>query len=317
MILKMEVNNDPNNPDQTSVVRIREKFTFGGKNSKSTNSLNTEIDNEKMISSLKELEVGDHIVISVDSKKYCHAIVDNLDNEKSLIDVIYYDDTKAQCSLDGYMLNAPACTMLSEITGRDECNQSEKTDCKQYGVKKSTLLIDMAQVSIYKINYEEPMMPVEKTLHRARKYIDQSKYNVFINNDEHFAIYCKTGKAAKLFIIDPKEISAETIIGKSISEKIVTSLAKQSGQIVLVNTAKHIATKFPRSAISAGIPVAAEAAGTLIGAGIEGVSMSYDIYQKHKELKEGKLNDLKFKKFVARRVTRGTMSVAGGVAGGQ
>jgi hypothetical protein len=85
---------------------------------------------------------------------------------------------------------------------------------------------------------------------------------------------------------------------------------------VLVNTAKHIASRFPRSAVSAGIPAAAEAAGSMIGIGIEGFSTGYDIYQKHKELKEGRIDDVKFKKYIARRVTRGTMSVAGGMAGG-
>jgi len=33
-------------------------------------------------------------------------------------------------------------------------------------------------------------------------------------------------------------------------------------------------------------------------------------------LKDGKINDTKFKKYVAKRVTRGVNSVAGGVAGG-
>jgi hypothetical protein len=98
--------------------------------------------------------------------------------------------------------------------------------------------------------------------------------------------------------------------------KVVSTLAQQSGQIVLVNTAKHIASRFPRTGVSAGIPAAAEAAGSLIGIGIEGLSMGYDIYQKHKEVKEGRLQEIKFKKYIARRVTRGTMSVAGGMAGG-
>jgi hypothetical protein len=44
--------------------------------------------------------------------------------------------------------------------------------------------------------------------------------------------------------------------------------------------------------------------------------MSYDIYKKHKEFKDGKLSDLKFKKYIAKRVTRGTIGVAGGVGGG-
>ena len=44
--------------------------------------------------------------------------------------------------------------------------------------------------------------------------------------------------------------------------------------------------------------------------------MSYDIYKKHKDLKDGKINDVKFKKYVAKRVVRGVNSVAGGIAGG-
>lgn len=95
------------------------------------------------------------------------------------------------------------------------------------------------------------------------------------------------------------------------------NLAQEGGQILLVNTAKHIATKFPRSALSAGLPAAAEVAGGVIGAAVEGFSTSYDIYQKHKEKREGKVTSVMFKKYVARRVTRGTMGVAGGVAGGQ
>lgn len=93
-------------------------------------------------------------------------------------------------------------------------------------------------------------------------------------------------------------------------------MAQEGGQILLINTAKHIATSFPRSAISSGLPAAAQMAGGIMGAAVEGFSTSYDIYKKHQEIKTGKLSNVKFKKYVARRVTRGTMGVAGGVAGG-
>ena len=46
------------------------------------------------------------------------------------------------------------------------------------------------------------------------------------------------------------------------------------------------------------------------------MSVGFDIYKKHKELEEGKINKLKFKKYIAKRVTRGIASVGGGVAGG-
>lgn len=101
-----------------------------------------------------------------------------------------------------------------------------------------------------------------------------------------------------------------------LTTKIVSNLAQETGQIVLVNTAKSIATKFPRSAISSALPAAAEVAGGAIGAGVEAISAGIDIHKKYKEVKDGKINELKFKKYVAKRVTRGVNSVAGGVAGG-
>ena len=48
------------------------------------------------------------------------------------------------------------------------------------------------------------------------------------------------------------------MIGVDLKTKIVTNLAQETGQIVLVNTAKTIATRFPRSAISSALPAAAE-----------------------------------------------------------
>ena len=73
---------------------------------------------------------------------------------------------------------------------------------------------------------------------------------------------------------------------------------------------------FIRSAISAALPSVAEAAGSVIGIGIESALMGYDIHKKYKDKKEGKLSTLKFKKYIARRVTRGTFGVAGGIGGG-
>jgi hypothetical protein len=281
---------------------------------KSMNTLN-EVENEHKISSLKELSEGDHIIISVDLKRFCHAILDCLDAEKNIIEIIYYDDTQTQCSLNEYMFSredvCPSATICRALR--------EDKSCRRIGVKYAVLLIDLTKIALYKVDYELngiKCLPIDEVLEKARKYIGETRYNVFLNNDEHFAIYCKTGKAAKLFIINPSDITAKNIIGKSLSEKVTSTLAQQGGQILLVNTAKHIATKFPRSGVSAGLPAAAETASSFIGVGIESFSVGYDIYQKHKEYKTGQINDTKFKKYIARRVTRGTMSVAGGVAGG-
>jgi hypothetical protein len=267
--------------------------------SKSLSNLNeTVIEHE--ISSLDELNIADHIIISISETKYRHAILLEKIKEEIInqIEIIYYDDSEIECSLND-----------NEIV----------ENCQKNGVKKSKLTIDYQLIKIYKVDYElnnQKCLTSEETLKKANKFLGQTKYNIFTNNDEHFCIYCKTGKAGKLFIINPNDINAEKIIGVSLKDKIISNLAQESGHILLVNTAKQIATKFPRSAISSALPAAAEVAGGAIGVAVESISTGYDIHQKHKQLKDGKINDVKFKKYVAKRVTRGVNSVAGGVAGG-
>jgi hypothetical protein len=302
--------------DEPSEVKYRAKM-LKSKSRESLLDMDSSDTVEKKIESLEELFPGDHIVLSVDLKNFCHGIVDSVDHEKNIIDFIYYDDTATQCALDEYMLNDGQCVLVKtpkpaapngeekkrkwklgkskskpdvlEQDGGGETIEdaapaaAETPSCRAHGVKKSALLIDLSKIEVYKVFYDvtkEKTLPAEKTLEKARRLVGQEKYNVFLNNDEHFSIYCKTGKAAKLFIINPKDISAKNIIGKSIPEKIAINLAQESGQILLVNTAKHIATRFPRSAFTAGLPAAAEVAGGMIGVTVEGFSMTYDIYQK-------------------------------------
>lgn len=284
----------------TNLVTIRDKTNLYNKN-RSIEALN-EYDAEQKIVSLDQLDPGDHLVLSLDSSKYCHAILEQVHIEKKIIQIIYYDDTHTQCSLDDFIV---------------KLDHSEPKK-RLIGVKLDALEIDLDKISIYKVFYSitESCLAPDECIQKARSYIGQIKYNIFINNDEHFAIFCKTGKAAKLFIINPNDVAAKKIIGKNLSQKLVENLAQQGAHVLLVNSAKHVATNFPRSAVTAGLPLVAEAAGSAIGVGVESVTMGIDLYKAHKNLKEGKVSELKFKKYVAKRVTRGTMSAAGGVAGG-
>lgn len=284
----------------TNLVTIRDKSNLYKKN-RSYEALN-DYDAEQKIFSLNQLDPGDHLILSLDPSKYCHAILEEVNSEKNILQIIYYDDTQTQCSLQDFLL---------------KIDNSEPKK-RLIGVKLETLQVDFEKISIYKVFYSftESCLPPNESIQKARSYIGQSKYNIFVNNDEHFAIFCKTGKAAKLFIINPNDISSKRIIGKNLSQKLVENLAQQGAHVLLVNSAKHMATNFPRGAASAGLPVVAEAAGPALGVGVEGVSMGFDLYKAHKNLKEGKVSEIKFKKYVAKRVTRGTMSAAGGVAGG-
>ncbi|RMZ94841.1 MATH and LRR domain-containing protein PFE0570w-like [Brachionus plicatilis] len=284
----------------TNLVTIRDKTNLFKKN-RSFEALN-EYDAEQKIISLDQLDPGDHLVLSLDPSKYCHAILEQVYADKNIVQIIYFDDTKTQCSLEDFILKPDG----------SECHN------RFIGVKLDTLQIHLDKISIYKVFYSitESCLPPDECIHKARGYIGQSKYNIFVNNDEHFAIFCKTGKAAKLFIVNPNDVAAKKIIGKNLSQKLVENLAQQGAHVLLVNSAKHVATNFPRGAVTAGLPAVAEAAGSAIGVGVEGVTMGFDLYKAHKNLKEGKVSEIKFKKYIAKRVTRGTMSAAGGVAGG-
>lgn len=272
------------------------QVTFRDKKSqlKKTSSKDNLIETEHKIDSLDDLLQGDHvIIINVQNRKYCHVLVESVDVKESLVNVIYYADAKETQQLSLDQLN-------------------DKSDVKMTG-----FAVDFKKVELYIVEYAPSECQTrEETIDKAKKLISQSKYNLFTNTDEHFCTFMKTGKAGKLFVLNPADLSTKNIFGKSISSKVVGNLAQASGQILLVNSAKHIATKFPRSAVAAVAPAAAEGVAGLLGAGIESVSASYDIYKKHKDLKEGKINDVKFKKYVAKRVTRGVNSVAGGIAGG-
>ena len=255
-------------------------------------------ESEVKIDSLDELEIADHAVISFDEKTYCHCIIGKIDVENNRIEIFYYDDGNFECGIDEHLKN-------------EKC-------IKSAGCKKAELFYDKKKFEIFKVKYSEEVkcLTPKETIDKANDLLGKTKYNVFENNDEHFASYCKTGKAGKLFLIDPQDVNPNEIFGGNIAQKLTANLAQQGTNVILVNTATHIATKFPRSIAAAALPAVAEAAGSVIGIGIEGITMGYDIHKKYKDKKDGKLSTLKFKKYIARRVTRGTFGVAGGIGGG-
>lgn len=211
-------------------VVMRDKTNL--KKSKSKDKLDDEIiESELKVSNLIDVNIGDHVVVSVDATHYRHAILNQLNKDKSIIEIIYYDDNETQCNLNEFMI----------ITSNNELK-----DCEKAGVKKSELTIDFNRIELYKVDYDladEKCLSVKETLEKANKLVGSVKYNIFVNNDEHFAIFCKTGKAAKLFIINPNDLTAKKLIGKSITQKIASNLAQEGAQILLVNTAKHVSLR--------------------------------------------------------------------------
>ena len=119
---------------ESSFVKFRTRSNMS--KSKSNNSLDENIvESETQIEKLSELSFGDHIVISVDATKYCHAIVDALNTEKNILDVIYYDNVELQCALDEYMLNGPTCELTFLAVRKDSTDSKSSTDSKNSSKK--------------------------------------------------------------------------------------------------------------------------------------------------------------------------------------
>ena len=233
---------DNNNKNNTTVI-FRDKSKFNNDQTTTTiqsnatsDAENTPKKNEIKINSMKELDIGDHIVLAsirdIESKKFCHAILINLGNDVdlNLIEIIYFDNGTADEFLNGYFFQSSF-----------EDN-SETTLKISSGIKRNQIKIDLLKLDVFRIEYEIfKCLSVEETLRKGAEFVGKPKYNLFINNDEHFCIYSKTGKAAKLFILSP-ELSHKKVIEKSfnnVSSECVRSLAAQVN-IINFSRGRHV-----------------------------------------------------------------------------
>ena len=131
-------------------VTIRDKTNLL-KKSKSKNNLD-DVDAEHKITSLGGLHSGDHAIITIhqEHKSFCHVLVEAVDVNASLVDIIYFDDTQTQCSLEEY--------------------ESDKSSCRKVGVKKSRILVDFKRVEVYVVEYAPSQcLAPEETIEKASK----------------------------------------------------------------------------------------------------------------------------------------------------
>ena len=205
-----------------------------------------ELKNEVKIESLVDLNQADHIILNFkeNEKLFCHAILKNFEIETNQIEIIYYTDGTENFSF------------------LDDFQSDNVNDSMKRGVIQSRIQLT-DKIEIYRVDYSQDCLSPSETIDKAEKFVGQINYNIFTNTDEHFCIYCKTGKAAKLFILSPNLNTKNA--AEFIRNKFVADLANLGGQIMLVNTAKHIATQFPRSAVTTALPAVTQAACGALG----------------------------------------------------
>ena len=269
--------------------------------------------NEKKVESFDEIHTGDHLVIVFNQVDYFHFILvgmlEILDDESSILEIIFYNNEKLSSNIQ---------ELLTKITCSN--NDIEEKLKNPPIVQRLKIFFDKnCSFEIYKVvytNIDDDCLNVLETIDKASKLVGETKYNVFENNDEHFAHYCKTGKAGKLLLIDTSEVEAKELFGSGIYDKMKHTITRTGRNIVLFKVAQTIATSFPRNIIAANLPLILKKGTPLIGYTLEGLEITNAFYNKYKETKEGKLTGLKFKKFILKRLGKTAVGIAGGIVGG-
>ena len=115
---------------------------------------------------LRHVRRGDHIAWHKWYAIWHHAIVVDVPDGGRALTVIHYSGGVAK--VDGHLAS----------------------------VREETIEVDPSKEDLYRIDYPAgDSYPVEKVVKRARDRLREAKYNPFTNNCEHFARWCKSGRA--------------------------------------------------------------------------------------------------------------------------
>ncbi|CAF0897179.1 unnamed protein product [Rotaria sordida] len=138
----------------------------------------------------------------------------------------------------------------------------------------------------------------EETLQRAFSQLGKRGYSLLGNNCEHWARWCRTGEHYSEQVVKFRNLVKK----KSASLLIVDPTALLIKDIALISVRTF------------GQFLSAAGSGVILTT-MESISAFFDIHQKKNERKKGTLSDIALKKYVVRRVTSASTTIAGGTAG--
>jgi len=118
------------------------------------------------LAELRHVQRGDHVAWHKWYAVWHHAIVVDVPDGGRALTVIHYNGDIVK--LDGHFAS----------------------------VRLETLDVNPTKEDLYRIDYPPGnVYPVDEVIERACSRLDEAKYNPFTNNCEHFARWCKTGRA--------------------------------------------------------------------------------------------------------------------------
>ena len=222
-----------------------------------------------LVSSLKELQKGDHCALHRNGAYWHHFIVEDIDHEAGEIHAIEYTNTPK-----GFSTN--------------NCIPP-----KEFGIAKVVKNIYKFQdEDVYLLKHDDCLNPDDVVL-RAQKEVGERDFNPFTNNCEHLAMRCKTGTSssdqinkAKEMLTNPPPLETMAAIGAVLANKtvtrggqevvkttvrmasreVLTQTVSNAGQVVVKTTVRsaskqvlaHTVSKAGQEAVKTGIQVASK-----------------------------------------------------------
>ena len=182
------------------------------------------------VSSLDELRSGDHIAFHRLSGAYWHhAIVEYIDEKEGKFGVIEYTNTVKEI-VQGFKDGAQAAASLLKNHG----SQSESGEGKDYipamaKVKRTECKLENEDVYVFK---HKKCLDPKKVVENAQGWLGKGGYNPFINNCEHFAMWCKTGKSSSDQINKSQEMAFKEVVKETIREVLPSKVSETASHVI-------------------------------------------------------------------------------------
>ena len=274
----------------------------------------------ELVSSLSQLQDGEHIAIEGKCACYWHhAIVEDVDTKGGTIKTIEYFN-----SAKGFL--------------EDTLNRSKDAGKAQV-IRGEYRLED----GLYLIKHDK-CLSAEDVVKRARSRLGENEYNVFYNNCEHFAMWCKTGISSSEQVEYFKDVMKDGAV--SLAANLGTQAAAKAGEVIVETAVREVTKKFVSETVVQEIvksgettkqmfthttlvtrettrtvtqtsktPQTSKMGAVAYAAVAEGAFALYDIYNANEDLKAGNITQDEFNDAVGARIVGGVGRVAGSSTG--
>lgn len=281
-----------------------------------------------------ELLIGDHIAFHRHCGSYWHhAIIEEIHSETGTLDIIEYSNT-----VEGFW---------NDNSGSEDSSNSFSLPIAK--VMRRSWRPNFQGDHVYLVVHTDCSDPAI-VIYRARSKLGDANYSPIINNCEHFAMWCKTGKQSsdqikKAFLMMKDELfggavkngikeateevatggmvkaAAEAIVkmtneaAKTGGKRVASRSLAQTGEYSLKTGVEEAVKKTTSKAGKGVLTTNSAALGLACGAVCEGISVLSDIGNMYKDLLKGQISKKEFRKVAKMRAVTGAGNLGGSTIG--